>query len=151
MNRTIVCALLLSTDDKLLLGRRVPGSGGVYPECWQLPGGGVEPGETLEQALRRETLEEIGFDIGALECCLVDDQGTATTTKSTSDGDTVLVSMKFYVFRVSLTHPSTSMVMVAPPDSEFEQLRWMGFNELSKLELVPAGEPLFRRLGYWRQ
>ena len=29
----------------------------------QIPGGGVEPGENLEQALRRETIEETGFEI----------------------------------------------------------------------------------------
>lgn len=49
----------------LLLVRRKhePGTG-----RWSLPGGRVEPGETLECAARREALEETGLDceIGAL-------------------------------------------------------------------------------------
>lgn len=45
-------------DSVLLLSR---GTGGDYPLHWAFPGGGIEQGETAEQAALRECLEEIGY------------------------------------------------------------------------------------------
>ena len=42
----------------LLLGRRAAHRS--YPDCWDIIGGHVEPGETLEQTLIREVEEETG-------------------------------------------------------------------------------------------
>jgi mutator protein MutT len=52
-----VGAILLS-GGKLLLGRRAAHRS--YPDCWDIIGGHVETGETIEQALSRELQEEIG-------------------------------------------------------------------------------------------
>ena len=38
-----------------------------YPDCWDIPGGHVEDGETPEECIVREMLEEIGVDIGTPE------------------------------------------------------------------------------------
>jgi len=44
-------------ETEILLGQRVDS-----PGAWQWPQGGMDPGETPEQALRREMREEIGID-----------------------------------------------------------------------------------------
>lgn len=49
---------------RFLLTSRPPGK--VYEGYWEFPGGKFEPGETLEQALRRELQEELGITIGAV-------------------------------------------------------------------------------------
>ncbi|HKP17661.1 MAG TPA: NUDIX domain-containing protein [Gaiellaceae bacterium] len=52
-------AVLLDPDDRVLLVQfREPETGAVF---WTTPGGGIDPGETLDAALRRELHEETGL------------------------------------------------------------------------------------------
>jgi putative (di)nucleoside polyphosphate hydrolase len=57
MYRKSVAAIIQRKDGKVLVGRANRGS---FQE-WQLPQGGVEKGESDEQALSRELLEETGI------------------------------------------------------------------------------------------
>ena len=59
----VAVGVLFDRDGRFLLTTRPPGK--AYAGHWEFPGGKVEPGETVEQALRRELQEEIGVTIGS--------------------------------------------------------------------------------------
>jgi double-stranded uracil-DNA glycosylase len=65
VRREAVRGLVLDADGRVLLVRfQHPVTGAVW---WATTGGGVDPGESDEEALRRELLEEaglVGFDVG---------------------------------------------------------------------------------------
>ena len=56
--RLRVAAAVVMRDGRLLLTQRPPGD--PLALQWELPGGKIEPGETLEHALVRELREELG-------------------------------------------------------------------------------------------
>lgn len=52
--------LVLDAQDRLLMMKRSDNG------CWGLPGGATEPGEVVEAAAKRETLEETNLEIGEM-------------------------------------------------------------------------------------
>ena len=58
----VAVGVLIKPNGDFLLTSRPPGK--VYEGYWEFPGGKLEPGETVDQALRRELIEEIGITIG---------------------------------------------------------------------------------------
>lgn len=58
--REAVRALLLDPDERVLLVRFVNPDTGA--EFWTTPGGGIDPGESPQEAIRRELREETGLE-----------------------------------------------------------------------------------------
>jgi 8-oxo-dGTP diphosphatase len=57
----VAVGVLVKPDGRFLLTSRPQGK--VYAGYWEFPGGKLEAGETVEQALRRELHEELGIVI----------------------------------------------------------------------------------------
>ena len=55
-----VAAAIIERDGKLFATQR---KGGEFAGLWEFPGGKVEPGETPQQALHREIMEELEVEV----------------------------------------------------------------------------------------
>jgi 8-oxo-dGTP diphosphatase len=58
----VAVGILIRPDGALLLTTRPAGK--AYAGYWEFPGGKIEAGESVAQALRRELIEELGITIG---------------------------------------------------------------------------------------
>jgi len=61
----VAVGILINAQEEFLLTSRPPGK--VYEGYWEFPGGKLEAGETVAQALSRELHEELGLQIGAVQ------------------------------------------------------------------------------------
>lgn len=57
----VAAAVIEQPDGRFLLAQRPPGK--VYAGYWEFPGGKVEPGEPIGDALKRELQEELGIEV----------------------------------------------------------------------------------------
>lgn len=146
IKRTIVSALIFSKDGKLFMGQKDPNNGGVYSDCWHIPGGGINNEETKKNALIREIKEETGIDISSEKIKLIDDQGTGISEKNLKDTDEkVLCEMQFNVYQINLNDKSEN-IKINLSDDLFKY-KWFKTTELKNVNLTPPSIKLFRKLG----
>jgi 8-oxo-dGTP pyrophosphatase MutT (NUDIX family) len=145
ITRRIAAAHLVSSDGKLLFGRKRPGSGAVYEEFWHIPGGGIDEGETDEQAVIREVQEETGLNISNANISLVDNRATGNSEKTLENGERVFVDMQFNIFKVLLTTPAAEIETTE--SSDLYNFRWFSRAEFEELSVTPPATKLFERIG----
>ena len=127
--RTAVRAILITPEHHVLLMRiRPPGEAACF---WITPGGGIEAGETDENALRRELGEELGlskFELGPLVWL--------RRHKFIWAGQWLRQSERYHVVHVERFAPSMSDAIEA---SILQEFRWWHASELADAneELVP--------------
>lgn len=149
INRDIVVGLVVSSDNQFLLGRKDPRSGGVYADCWHIPGGGIEDGETKQQALKREMLEELGLDMSTAKISLIDEKGESEAHKTLKDsGETVLCRMRFYVYQITINKKARDITVI--PGDDIVEAEWVNLNTIDGYRLTPPSIELFARLGWMR-
>ena len=124
---TAICvAGALIRDGRVLLVRRSL-SARHYPDVWDLFGGHVNRGESLEETLRREAREELGIDVLTLKWM----------DRIYDRVETAIV----YLFTVSSWEGEPANA--AP--GEHSEVRWFGADELPESEAMDA----YRRQVVW--
>lgn len=109
-------------DGRALLIRR--GKAPLLGE-WSIPGGTVESGETLEQALVREMAEETGLDVAPAQLLTVFD-------RIDREGDQVV----FHYVIVDYLCRCLSAPATARAGSDALEVRWVPVAELESLDLT---------------
>jgi 8-oxo-dGTP pyrophosphatase MutT (NUDIX family) len=146
IHRDIVGALIFSKDGKLFHARGT--DKGVYPDCWKIPGGGIEEGESKEDALRREVMEETGIDITPYQIELVEDAATGESEKTLKEtGERVLVQMNFYTYRIIIADKNADEISIVL-DDEFTRYEWHSLEQLKTVKITPPSEGILKKLRY---
>ena len=145
IKRDIVGAVIVSKDGKILLGKSAPKAVGVYSGSWVIPGGGVDEGESREEALIREVLEETHHDISACELEPVENKSKGESKKKLKDtGEMVLVEMTFNDYLVRLD--KTADERGERPSEELVEIKWFDREGINNADLSPPTSALLEKL-----
>jgi 8-oxo-dGTP diphosphatase len=138
MEPRIRVSAILRWRDRILLIRHQKGS----REVWLLPGGGVQTGESLIRALRRELWEETGLFPASAEVPL---EGPVAIVESISPG--VDPYRKHVVHVMFAADVSGSLEDVSSQDDAVRGHRAFLVSELDGIDMHP---PIQRFLQRWR-
>jgi double-stranded uracil-DNA glycosylase len=126
-------ALVVAADERTLLTRFEFRHGSV----WASPGGGVEPGESDDEALRRELHEELGLRDAELGPLLW------TRTHWFADmADWGGQTERHYLVRTPGFEPAPEL---DPPAEDIEEFRWFAADELDAITTAPRRLALLLR------
>lgn len=124
----VVCVVLVDDAGNVFVARRPPDKslGGL----WEFPGGKVDTGEMMEDALRRELMEELQMQVGSL-------QAMVPVVHTYSFGRIRLWPMLARCLREG--RPAYQL-------HEHTEARWVALGGLREMDLAPADVPVLTQL-----
>jgi 8-oxo-dGTP pyrophosphatase MutT (NUDIX family) len=138
-----VGAFIFSKDGYLLLGES---NRGTYEGMWIIPGGGIEEGESQEQALLREIFEETGIDISNEAIEKMDISLTGESKKILKEtGEEVIGKYKFYNYIIRLKQNYMDVPLIAGDD--YSNPTWHKIEELKNLKLPEPSIVSLKKMG----
>ena len=123
-NIEVVAAIIHDNDNRIFATQR---GSGDWKDWWEFPGGKIELGETPEEALKREILEELDTKIAVER--LVD----------TVNWDYPKFHLTMHCYRCEVVEGELSLL-------EHEAARWLSFEQLYSVKWLPADEVVIDKL-----
>ncbi len=120
----VVAAIITDASGRIFATQR---GYGEWKDWWEFPGGKIEPGETPEEALRREIREELDIDITV---------GRLLAT----------VEYDYPAFHLSMQCFLCTLPAGTPHLLEHEDARWLTREDLDSVRWLPADESIIKQL-----
>ena len=124
MKRIEVVAAIIRKEGKVFATQR---GYGEWKDWWEFPGGKMEPGETPEEALKREIREELSTEIRVDELLCT-------------------VEYDYPKFHLTLHCYLCSLVTEALHLNEHEAARWLANDELDSVKWLPADREVIEKI-----
>ena len=127
MKQIEVVAAIIQFENKFLCVQRGEDKYDYISLKYEFPGGKIEPGESLNQALEREIKEELQYDICVKEKFL-------TVEHQYPD-----FQLKMHSYLCSAVHTNLTL-------TEHINYRWLEVNQLDELDWAAADIPIVEKL-----
>ena len=122
---TVVAAVIRNSKGEIFATQR---GYGEFKDWWELPGGKAEPGETMEQALRREIMEELDTEV------------SVDAFITTIDYDYPSFHLTMHCFWCKLTCEALHL-------NEHEAASWLDREHLRSVKWLPADYVILDEIG----
>ena len=123
-NHIVVVAAIIVRDGRIFATQRGYGD---WKDWWEFPGGKVEPGESPEDALKREICEELATEIEVDELLTI------------VEYEYPKFHLTMYCYLCTIISGDLSLL-------EHEDARWLALDELDCVKWLPADKDVIEKL-----
>lgn len=124
-HKIIGVGVIWNDQRQILIDRRRPE--GILGGLWEFPGGKIEPGETVEECIKREIWEELGIAIEVGEYLIT-------------------IDYTYEHLRVTLTVHHCRHLTGIPQPLECDEIRWVTLDEIDRFTFPKANEKIINVL-----